>query len=453
MRFLSSVRSRFGDFWWYTGLQFVASRCGDFINAFIGLWLVPRYVGMEELGAVLPLASFVAFLSFPLAVFSMVLSKQVNVLSVRGEWGKLKTLLRGVFVAAAAFLVLAFLVVRFTMPLVLERVRVEKGMLGVVIIASALLGSVAPIYLNTLQSMKRFTAVSAINLCCAPLRLVAMLVAMPFRALTGYFVGQSAGPGFQIVASVFALRKELGRTVKAEPYWTRPVIAGCLRYMLLVALSIAASGLVGFVEPLIIRQRLPEVDSAAYYMISRFAEIGTYLGLTLSTIVFPYVSEARETGGTGDRLIVRSLLGALAFGGVCAGAFGLFGGLALSLLPNGDAYRAYVPELVALTLILSTGVALMCFSTGEIAANRFGWLWWYVPIHLVYVALLLVVTGPGYLVGVLPDAWVGAITGLDANRLDFLLGAMGAFAVVRLVCIAGQLALRRKSSRVQEVVD
>ena len=147
---LAQLRSRLGDFWWYTDLQFGAARCGDFINEFIGLWLVPKYVG------------------------------------------------------------------------------------------------------------------------------------------------QSSAPAFQILASVFAFRKELGRAVKAELFWTKAKVREMFGYMLWGAVAKAVGGLVQFVEPLVIRQRLPDVDSAAYCMISRFAEIGTYLGLTLSGIVFPYVSEAAE---------------------------------------------------------------------------------------------------------------------------------------------------------------
>jgi len=443
--FLAHLRARLGDFWWYTALQFGAARCGDFINAFIGLWLVPKYVGMNELGAVLPLTYFATFLAMPISVFSTALSKQVNVLATRGEWGQLKTLLRGVFIAAGVFVVFALLAVRFVMPLVLERVRVAQGSLGIVIIAASLLGTVAPIYLNTLQAMKRFTAVSVINLICSPIRLAVMLVAMPIRALTGYFVGQAVTPAFQIAASVFASRQELGGSVRPEPFWTKSKIAELSRYMLWVTVAMAVGGIVQFAEPLIIRQRLSDVDSAAYYMISRFAEIGSYLGMTLMSIVFPYVSEAVESGRTGNRLIVRSMLGSLAFGILCAVGFAVFGRFAFACLPNGTEYGKYIPELVALTLIMSVGIAVGCFTTGETAANRFAWLRWFVPLHIVYVVVLLLLTGHGYLQGVLPDAVCSMIASWHACRLDFLLGLMGGFAVMKLVCVVVQMCLRRQA--------
>ena len=49
-----------------------------------------------------------------------------------------------------------------------------------------------------------------------------MLITMPFRALTGYFVGQNAVPASQIIGSVICLRKEL--SVPAEPYWNREIV-------------------------------------------------------------------------------------------------------------------------------------------------------------------------------------------------------------------------------------
>ena len=440
MKLLSQIHARFGDFWWYTGLQFVASRCGDLINAFIGLWLVPKYVGMEELGAVLPLASFALAIAFPLSAFTGAFNKQVNVLTLNREWGKLKTLLRGVFIAGFLFVVLGVLAVKLCMPWVLERVRVAKGALGVAIIASSLLCSVAPVYLNTLQSMKRFKAVSLINLFGAPIRLVAMLVAMPIRALTGYFVGQSAGPAFQAVASVIALRKELGPLVKAETFWTRPMVVWFFRYMGLIALGGFAGMIVSFVEPLIIRQRLPELDSAAYYMISRFAEVGSYFGMTLSLIVFPYASESAEKGCSDNGLIVKSMVGSVGFGVLCAIGFGVVGRIVLRLLPNGESFVGYVPELVALTLILAAKFSIVCFVNAESAACRFTWLWWMIPVNVVYAASLYVLTGCEYFRGVLPDVVVDALVSVHAGRLDFLLGMMGlvnflqiGFIVIHLV--------------------
>ena len=130
MKLLGTLRSRFGDFWWHALLLFCAMRLGDVVNAFIALWLVPRYVPQKELGAVLPLGQFVATLALPLSVFGMAFMKYVGTLAVAGERGQVKSLMRGVFLAMAVVALLGLVVSRVAMGPVLERLRVEKGMLG-----------------------------------------------------------------------------------------------------------------------------------------------------------------------------------------------------------------------------------------------------------------------------------------------------------------------------------
>ena len=66
------LHSRLGDFWWYSLMLFAACRTGDAIQAFIGLWLVPKYVGTEELGAVIPLQSLAGLFAAPLGVLAVV---------------------------------------------------------------------------------------------------------------------------------------------------------------------------------------------------------------------------------------------------------------------------------------------------------------------------------------------------------------------------------------------
>ena len=159
MQMFAKLHSKLGDFWWYSILLFCACRLADGFNAFIGLWLVPKYIGTEELGAVLPLLSFAAFISMPANVFAMVFMKEIISLATHGEYGKMKSLMRGVFAGTGVFLLIAIVVSHFIFPLFLQRIRIEKGSLGLLILASAFCAAVAPIYSNALQALKRFNAV------------------------------------------------------------------------------------------------------------------------------------------------------------------------------------------------------------------------------------------------------------------------------------------------------
>ncbi|HBO99270.1 MAG TPA: hypothetical protein DD637_05495 [Verrucomicrobia bacterium] len=77
-------------------MLFCACRAADALNAFIGLWLVPSRVSPAELGAVQPLTQFSTLLALPVSVFALVFAREVAVLASKKEFGRLKSLLRGV---------------------------------------------------------------------------------------------------------------------------------------------------------------------------------------------------------------------------------------------------------------------------------------------------------------------------------------------------------------------
>ena len=150
---------KLGDFWWYSLMLFCACRTADILNAFVGLWLVPKYVDPSELGAVMPLANFANFLALPAAIFAMTFMKEVNSLAISKEYGKMKTLIRGVFTATGIFLIVTIFASRLLMPSFMKSIRIAEGSLGFLILTSAFVGCVAPIYTNVLQALKMFKAI------------------------------------------------------------------------------------------------------------------------------------------------------------------------------------------------------------------------------------------------------------------------------------------------------
>jgi len=438
----SRLHTRLGDFWWYSLMLFCACRAADVLNAFVGLWLVPKYVDPSELGAVMPLTQFANFLAIPVAAFANTFRNELTRLSIGKEFGKLKTLMRGVFAATAVFLFVAIVVARFLLPAFLERIRIVEGSLGLVIIAASFVGAVAPIYSNALQALKKFKAQSILSIVGAPVRLIAMLIAMPFRAITGYFIGQAAVPVFTIGASVIALRKEL--SIKAEPYWNRTTVkkfAGLLAVFLASGLS---SGFFLLVESTILRQRLPDLDSAGYYMATRFTEIAGFLSTTLAFTIFPFTAE-KSVAGEDTRPLLLKVIGANALFCLALSVPFLFcGKWIMSMLPHGDHYAAYwraVPWLIGLTFITSiTGF----FMTTEISANRFGFMKWMIPLDLAYPTLLLIVTGYGYYAAYIPTSWTAFLDAHNIRTLDTMLWWITAINTVKT--IACLLSLHNKSN-------
>lgn len=435
-KLLSRLHSRLGDFWWYTLMIFIAARAADALNVFVGLYLVPKYVDPSELGAVMPLTQFATFLAIPAAVFASTFRQELTELSVNRRFGQMKSLMRGVFIATAIFFLAAIVISHFILPYFLERIRIVNGSLGLTILAASFIGTISPIYTNALQSLKKFRAYSLINVFCAPVRLVTMIVMMPFRALTGYFVGQAATPFFTIGASVVALRHELA--VPAEPYWNRTIAVRFLRLLGLFGLSALVGGAATLVETTIIRQRLPELDSAAYYMVTRFSEMSTMLSSVLLITVFPYAADLAARNQDNRPLILKCMAATLAFGGALAAMFAGIGRPILSLLPNGQAYAEFAWAIPVTIMTLAVGHAASFYTTAEIAANRFGFMWWTIPINIIYALLLLCVTGHAYFQGILPEQWNLFLANHNILSLRTMFTWMICFQVVRFAysCVA-----------------
>ena len=442
---LSKLHNKLGDFWWYSLMLFCACRAADLLNAFVGLWLVPKYVDPSELGAVQPLTQFANFLAIPVAAFANTFRNELTRLSIGKEFGKLKTLMRGVFVATAVFLFLAIVVARFLLPAFLERIRIVEGSLGIVIIAASFVGAVAPIYSNALQALKKFKAQSLLSIVGAPVRLIAMLIAMPFRALTGYFVGQAATPAFSMAATVLALRKEL--SVKAVPYWSKDTFKKFSALFVLFLLMAGSGNFFGLVESTIIRQRLPDLDSAGYYMATRFSEIASFVLATVTFTIFPFTAKLAANKKDTKPLVFKAAAASAAFSAIVALPFFFAGKPILAILPNGESYADYwwaIPWLIGISMFSAfAGV----FTTAEISANRFSYLKWYIPLDIVYPILLLLVTGHGYYAHLLPAPMATFLDLHNIRSLSTMLWWMTAFnALKATLCL---VALLRRDQQVQ----
>lgn len=369
-------------------LLFVALRAGDLVSLAAGLWFVPKFVSPAEIGAVLPVTSFATFLSLPLFSLAMSAMKESAFLSAAGERGKVKSLLVGVFISVAVAAALGLTVAFFAVPRFLAAMGVGGRAAGVLAVAAALLGCAAPVYMDALQALKRFRALGAIEASGAVVRFLVMLVAMPVKALAGYFAGAAALPAFRMLASIFALRRDLA--VRADPYWTRPVLRRLALMFCAIFVYQAFPMFAALVEQSILRTRLSAVDSAGYYMASRFSDFLFYITTPLLLVSFPYAAHAAQKGGDTHSIARRCCAVTLVAGALMAATYHLFGERLMSLMPTGSNYLEYarhMPLLVATTALTSCQV----FCTNiEVSAGRFGFLWWLVPLHLAYpVALWL----------------------------------------------------------------
>jgi hypothetical protein len=126
----------------------------------------------------------------------------------------------------------------------------------------------------------------------------------------------------------------------------------------------------------------------------------------------------------------------LAVSVLMAVAYAFFGEELLSLMPNGENYIAYVKYMPWLVLINALTTCQVFYANAEVSAGRFGFLWWFVPLHLIYMGVLtfgLQLYGPISLtvlivcfgvVSVLRFLFSGIVLNLDSARPQ-LLGKKG----------------------------
>ena len=400
-------------------LLFLALRAGDLVNLAAGMWFVPRYVSPEEIGAVLPVASFATFLSLPVFAFAMAVMRECAALAADGDRGRIKSLLRGVFVVVALATLAVLAAVTFLAPRFLSAMRVADTSVGALVASAAFLGCVAPVYTDALQSLKRFGALAAVEFGGALARFLVMLVAMPVRALAGYFAGQAALPLFRIAASVAALRRDLA--VPPQPYWDRDNCHRLAFLFLAVIAYQAAPMAAALVEQTLLRTALSAADSAGFYMVSRFSDALYFLTFPLLLVLFPHTAENARRGRPTGPLVLKCCAVTLAAAALAAAVFAAFGARLLALLPHGSDYAACARLMPLLTIATALTACQVFFTNAEVSAGRFGFLAWLVPLHVVYPAVLwLVISHCGATFG----TFVACMAAAAAARFAFAAAAL-----------------------------
>jgi len=446
--FFHKLHARLGDFWWYSLLMFAALRCGDLINAVVGLWLVPKYVPQEELGAVLPLTQFATTFGLPISILVLVFTKYLAQFKAKGELGKVKSLLRWFLGFVMVASLLTIVIAKFTLPALFERIRIQDGSLSLLIIATGIVGTVSPVFNNALQGLKKFKTITFLNLIGAPIRLVSMLVLLPIRALSGYMAGQLIPSIVAIVTSAFSIRKDVGREIQSVPFWKDDGKA-MLRYLWFCMLWMVPATVFTMIRTMIIRQRLPEVESAAYYMISRFAELGTYAGQTLSFVMFPLATEGDANKTNTLPLLLKTCAGTFVFGLLITVLLAFVGKIIFQSVPAYNDYSQFIPELVMLSLALTISTTNGIYSSYEMAQGRFGFIWLLV-ISIFHVGFLVCFTGYTFFYGILPTQFVDWMGSLHIATLRNVLTANLVAVVLAFVLYATMLACQVRKPR-QEI--
>ena len=429
---LDRLHAKLGDLWWYSLMIFVACRSGDVIQAFIGLWLVPKYVGTEELGAVLPLQQLSGLFAVPLAILATVFAKYVNTYATRGEYGKVKCFIRDVLLATCGVFLVCIGAAYLVIPHFYERLHVQAGMLTVLVLAAGFATNIASIFTAALQGLKMFRTMTVQNLISAPIRLVTLLVAMPFRALSGYILGQATPPASCSFLAALSLHKRL-RAIPLDTTW-RNDLPEIWRYLWPVGVYMVIGTVCSTVSTTVYRQRLPELESSAYYLLSRFAEVTGYLGLSVMTVMFPLAAERHESGQDTAGILKRALAGTTLVTVLLTAATCFLSNRILGLTTAWSTYRDFANLLPVLTLYVGISSVVSTICMYEMANKRFTIPFITQACFFCWTTFIVCFTGSGFFSGILPDDAVSWMANCRVARLSTL-------SYSYLVCVCVQLGL------------
>ncbi len=446
MNYIQQLKNKLGDFWWYSIMIFLACRSGDVIQAFIGLWLVPKYVGQQELGAVLPLQQLCGLFAVPLAALATVFAKYVNTYATRGEYGKVKSFILDVLRASIAVFVICIIAAYFILPHFYLRLNVASGLLTVLILASGFIGNISQLFTNALQGLKKFNTITVINLIGAPIRLVTLLVAMPFRALSGYILGQTTPPASSALVAAFTLRKEF-KSIPVDTSW-RKDLPEIVRYFLPILIFMGISMALTTINATIYRQRLPKIESSAYYILTRFSEIASYLSLSMTVILFPLAAEAHEKGKENTKPLKQTIYGTMA-GTFCLALLFAFGGNALfSSTEPWEHYLPYSHLLPISTLNAGFSAIIGTIVMYDIACKRFFTMYIHLFISVIWTIILVCFTGYGFFKGILPDEIINGISAFNLANLSKLIYIVLCVALLKLLVFTAVYYFKRKRKKV-----
>lgn len=378
--------NRLGSFWRDSLLLFLALRAADAINLYVAFALVPRHVAPAELGGVLPLVSFATLLSLPLFALAMAVMRESSVLCALGEYGRLKSLLVGVFAAVGAFGVAAIVLGSLLLPRTLGALRIASSTGGTLAVISAFLGCLAPVYTDALQALKRFGRLGIVEIAGAALRGCFLTVVMPCAPVAGYFAGQCLPPLVRIAGGTLALGQVWREPVRN--WWTPDACRRLLGTVLLLLAYLGAPMLAGTAEQWALRTQCGDYESAGYYLLTRLSDLPNLVALPLLLVIFPYTARAAKRGGNALAYTRRAVVATFAAAAICAVAFVPYGRQLLALLPNGWLYTDLAPVLPMLAVSAGFAAGQTLYTNTAASAGRFGFLSWFAPLNLGYAAIL-----------------------------------------------------------------
>jgi len=410
------------------------SRLGDVVNLYVGMLLVPAVVSQERLGAILPLLTLAPLVAVPLSVVVQTALKYLNVFHVRGEHGKVKAILHDLGILTTILSALVFVFLWCGRGFILKRLKVDHAHILWLVAASGIARSCwMPVARKTSEGLRKFYSLIVSNVLGPVARLACILLLLRRFQLSGYLAANVASSLAVVLFLAWGIRRYWDTRTVRESY--RSHWPEMLRYLLPIAVLTLSSTLQLAAEPWIIRQRLPTVDSAGYYVAAMFGMIPRYLSAAIVPFFFPLVSERFERGESTHRMHTQVLGAVLCVGGVVSLFLFFSAGWLLSLHSAWRPYALHAPFLWKVGAITTLTSFTNCHVLHENACRRFTYLWYYVPIVILEIGSLYGLMGWPVFRPWLPEGVWLFVNGLIVRDLQFIVSFMLGARLLTSLCV------------------
>lgn len=424
--------------------MFTVSRLGDLATFYIGVFLVPAVIAQDQLGAIIPLTKLSGTVAIALTIILGGALKYINVFHNAGRPGKIKTMLKHLAWLSLAVSSLMLLLLWTGREFIQERLKFESPVVILLIGGIAILSCWSPMANTAAQSLKRFNSLIALKIVQPVTRLLMMLLLLAPFQIAGYL-------GAQLIAALAGLLL-VGRSlfrfvrpgIRAESY--REDLPQLVKYVGPFGLMTLTVTLQGAVEPWVIRQRLPDIDSAGFFIISMFGNIPLWVAPAMLPFLFPLVSEKFERGESTQRMYKQSLA-AVFFIGIAISIFFFFAAeWILSLQHTWRIYHGYAGYMWQMGLVNTLFVLINTHIMHENACRIFGYLRYYLPVTLAETFILYVIWDVKRIEAFIPEPIFLFIRTLTGHRLAFIIGTMLLTRLIVVLFIVKNLLWIRKES-------
>jgi hypothetical protein len=144
---------------------------------------------------------------------------------------------------------------------------------------------------------------------------------------------------------------------------------------------------------MVIRQRLPTVDSAGYYYAVMLGNIPGYFTGAMLPFLWPILSDRFERGQKTEGLLMQSMLFNLVLGACFVGLFALIMPWFFTLPGPWHPYGIYAGFVWQAALIGTLKTAQTFYTAHEMACRRFTYMRYLVPMLLLESAVLVLLPG------------------------------------------------------------